>query len=78
MNKALQKWANNKVKTLKRWSEEYDKICRAEGIKGNHIVSFALDRDYIRSISAMAKTKEDELEIIIDTKSLFLRNGKWE
>lgn len=78
MNKTLQKWANSKLKTLKRWSEEYDKICRTEGIKKNIIVSFALDRDYVRSISAIIETKEDKLETLIDTKSLFLRNGKWE
>ena len=35
MNKALQKWANSKLKTIKMWSKEYDELCKAEEIKEN-------------------------------------------
>lgn len=77
MNKTLQKWAEKKVRTLKKWSEEYDELCKAEGIKKNIIVSFAFDRDYVRGISAMVETKEGKRETLIDTESSFFRNGKW-
>jgi hypothetical protein len=73
----LQKWAEKKVKTLKKWSKEYDELCKAEGIKGNYMVSFALDRDYVASIHTMIENKEGMNEYLLDTKASFFRNGKW-
>ena len=77
MNKALQKWAERKMKTLKRWAKEYDELCKAEGIKKNAIVSCALDRDYVRGMSSCVETREGETEFLIDTKTSFFRQGKW-
>lgn len=77
MNKALQKWANSKIKTLKRWVKEYDELCKEEGIKENPLVSFTLDRDYIASINAISRKNDDEAEFIFNTDALFLKNGEW-
>ena len=77
MNKTLQKWAEKKVKTLKKWSKEYDELCKAEGIKDNHILSFALDRDYVASIYTKVEGEEGISEYLVDTEASFFRNGKW-
>ena len=79
MNKALQKWAEKKVETLKRWSKEYDELCKAEGIKENPLVSFALDRDYISSFYAISgKDVEEMTELLFRTESLFLKDEEVE
>lgn len=75
MNKALQKWANRKVETLKRWSKEYDELCKAEGIKENTIITIALDRDYIRSMYA-SELKDGKMEVLIESKGYFFNNRK--
>lgn len=77
MNKALQKWANSKLKTLKMWSKEYDELCKAEGIKENPLVSFALDRDYIASVKAMVEDEKGMPELLFNTEALFLKKGEW-
>ena len=77
MNKALQKWANSKLKTLKMWSKEYDELCKAEKIKENPLVSFALDRDYIASFRAMVDDEKGMTELLFNTEALFLKNGEW-
>ena len=77
MNKALQEWANSKLKTLKMWSKEYDELCKAEGIEENPLVSFALDRDYIASIKAMVEDEKVMPELLFYTDALFLRKGEW-
>ena len=77
MNKTLQKWAERKQKTLKKWSKEYDELCRAEGINKNIILSCALDRDYVRGMCAVREVEGDEPEILINVESSFFRNGKW-
>ena len=77
MNKVLQEWANSKIKTLKMWSKEYDELCKAEGIKENPLVSFALDRDYIASIKAMAEDEKGMPELLFNTDALSLKKGKW-
>lgn len=76
MNKILQEWANSKLKTLKLWSKEYDELCKAEGIKENPLVSFALDRDYIASIKAIAEDEKVMPEFLFYTEALFLKKGE--
>lgn len=77
MNKVLQKWANSKLETLKMWSKEYDELCKAEGIKENPLVSFALDRDYIASVKAMIEYEKEIPELLFNTEALFLKKGEW-
>ena len=77
MNKALQKWADSKLKTLKMWSKEYDELCKAEGIKENPLVSFALDREYIASIKATVEDEKGMPELLFYTEALFLKKGEW-
>ena len=77
MNKALQKWAEKKVKILEKWAKEYDKLCKAEGIRQNNMICFAFDRDYVSSIHSTVKNEEENTECLIDTKASFFRNGKW-
>lgn len=77
MNKALQKWADSKLKTLKVWAEEYEELCKAEGIKENPLVSFALDRDYIASVKAIVEGKKGMPEFLFLTEALFLKKGEW-
>lgn len=75
MNKALQKWAEKKVETLKRWTKEYDELCKAEGIEENPLISFALDREYISSFYAVSREDGEGIaELLFRTESLFLRN----
>ena len=74
MNKVLQKWAEKKVATLKMWSKEYDELCKAEGIEENPLISFALDRDYISSLYAIADDETKMPELLFKTESLFLIN----
>lgn len=77
MNKVLQKWADSKLKTLKQWSKEYDELCKAEGIKENPLVSFALDRDYIASIKTIVEDETGIHEFLFNTEALFLKKGEW-
>lgn len=77
MNKALQKWANSKLKTLKMWSKEYDELCKAEGIEENPLVSFTLDRDYIASVKAIVEDEKGIHEFLFNTEALFLKKGEW-
>lgn len=77
MNKTLQKWAERKVKILKKWSKEYHKLLVKEGIEEGPIVSMAFDGDYVSSIHAMVNINADEEEYLIDTKASFKHNGKW-
>ena len=77
MNKALQKWAEKKVATLKMWSKEYDELCKAEGIKENPLVSFALDRDYIASVKTIVEDEKGMQEFLVKTEALFLKKGEW-
>lgn len=74
MNSRLQKWAERKRKTLIKWSEEYDKILKEEGIKEEHIVSMTIDRNYVAEIHAF-KAANDNLaksnEYLIRTKCWF-------
>lgn len=77
MNKALQKWAEKKKKILKKWSKEYHKLCVKEGIKEEPIVSIAFDGNYVGSMHTTVKTQDGKTEYLIDTKTSFLRNGKW-
>ena len=77
MNKVLQKWANSKLNTLKMWSKEYDELCKAEGIKENPLVSFALGRDYIASIKAIVEDEKVMHEFLFNTEALFLKKGEW-
>lgn len=77
MNKALQKWAERKQKTLKKWSKEYHKLCVKEGIKEEPIVSMSFDGDYVSNIHSMITNKEGEDEFVLNVKASFFRYGKW-
>lgn len=74
MNKKLQKWAERKRKTLIKWAEEYDKILTEEDIKGEHIISIALDRKYVGEIHAYYSDNvnlDESNEYLIRTKCWF-------
>lgn len=78
MNRRLQKWAERKRKTLIKWAEEYDKLLAEEGIKGGHIVSLALDRNYVSEINAFKVSNKNlgkSTEYLIHTKG-WLKEGK--
>lgn len=76
MNEKLQKWAEEKAETMKKWSEEYDSICKEEGIEGNNIISLAFDRDYVASI--YAHTDDTNREYLFNTEAVFNTAEGWD
>ena len=72
LNKKLQVWAEKKQRTLKKWAEEYGKLCKKEGIYPE-IVSIAFNSEYVAGIFTM----DDENNYIIKTEAEFKNNGKW-
>ncbi len=78
MNKALQKWAERKKKTLKKWAKEYHKLCVKEGIEKGPIVTISFDENYVASICALIEVEgESESVFVFRTEASFKHNGKW-
>lgn len=74
MNRRLQKWANEKRKILIQWTEEYDKILTEEGIKGEHLVSMHIDRNYVSDINAF---KADNSKISTKSNQYLFHTKYW-
>ena len=78
MNTKLQKWAEKKMKTLIKWSKEYDRLCKEEGIKNNFMVSTSFDRNYVsgmRSVQDVEAEKSEDI-YLFDTKYWFNEHEK--
>lgn len=70
MNTKLQKWTEKKQKTLIKWSKEYDRLCKEEGIKENNIINMAFSRASVSGIFAFDKSKAEK-EYLINTEAWY-------
>lgn len=78
MNTKLQKWAEKKLKILIKWSREYDRLCKKEGIEGNFMVSTCFDRNYVSGVHAIQNAEAEKTEdvYLFETNPWFKRDEK--